>query len=164
MKVAALGALLAIGASTAANAQSFDPDRKLEVFTTSALKATLAELGAMTIDQPGKQNITVQFSNGLQADALLMACTDQSTSTGCRGTSILVNYTTPDDVTAEQVRSGINEYNYRQNFGRAYLDPNGKISVRFYLISDGGITMENYRQNIGLFEVSAAKLADYVYN
>lgn len=164
MKVGIFGALLAIGASTTVHAQTFDPERELEVFTLSALKATLAQLGANTVDQEGKPNITVEFSNGLNADAVLMACEDQATSTGCLGTSILVTYSTPASVSADQVREGINEYNYRQNFGRAYLDPNGQISVRFYVIADGGLSMENYRQYIGLFANSAAKLPDYVLN
>lgn len=163
MKALVLGTVLAIGASTAAQAQSFDASRQMDVFSPSALKATLAELGATTADQDGKPNISVQFDNGLQADAVLLACKDQATSTGCLGTSILVTYQTPNHVTAQDIINGINEYNFRQNFGRAYLDPNGTISVRLYVIGDGGISMENYRQMIGLFARSAKKLPDYIY-
>ena len=164
MKAFFLGSLLAICATTTAQAQSFDASRQLNTFTTSDLKATLAELGATTQDRDGVPNITVKFSNGLTADALLMACQDQDTSTNCLGTSILVTFDTPANTTPAQIRDGIDEYNYRKNFGRAYLDPEGKVSIRLYLIADGGITMENYRRQIGLFADSAAELPDYVLN
>ena len=163
-KAIILGAMLAICASTAAHSQSFDASRQLEFFTTDALKATLAELGATTQDHEGVANITVTFSNGLKGDALLMACRVPETSTDCMGTSILVTYTTPDSATTAQIRDGIDEYNYRKNFGRAYLDPEGKVQVRFYVIADGGITMGNYRQQIRLFARSAADLPDYIMN
>ncbi len=162
MKAIILGTLLAVCASTAADAQSCNASTRIDTFTTSALRATLAELGATTEDRDGVQNMTVRFSNGLVADALLMACEDQATSTNCLGTSILASFATPKDATPEQVREGINEYNYRQNFGRAYVSPNGTIQVRLYVIADGGITMENYRQMIGLFARSAAKLPGYI--
>jgi hypothetical protein len=55
-------------------------------------------------------------------------------------------------------------YNYRKNFGRAYLAPDGRISVRLYLIADGGITMDHYRRQIGLCAISAQKLPGYVLN
>ena len=164
MKAFLLGLALASVSVTAANAQSFDASRQMESFTKGALKATLAELGAQVEEKADMPNMTVVFSNGLKGDALLMACSDAETLTRCLGTSILVTYETPDDATPAQVRDGINEYNYRQNFGRAYLDPEGKISIRLYLIADGGMTMENYRQNIGLFALAVAKLPDYVYD
>ncbi|NCP18088.1 MAG: YbjN domain-containing protein [Erythrobacter sp.] len=164
MRAIFLGSALALCATTGAQAQSFAADRTLETFTPTALKATLAKIGAITQDQPDRPNITVTFENGLKADALLMACTDQETSTGCLGTSILVNYDTPTDVPMSQVLEGISEYNFRQNFGRAYIDPEGQISLRMYIIADGGITMENYMQQLGLFAASAAKFPGYVYD
>ena len=161
----ALALMLAAGlATTMAQAQTFQAERKLEQFSTGALKATLAELGATTTDQEGVPNIAVEFASGLKADALLMACQDEATSTGCLGTSILVTFARPEGTTGATIAAAINEYNYRQNFGRAYESPTGEISLRMYIIADGGITMENYRQQLGLFSISAAKFTEYVNN
>ena len=161
MKTVILGAVLACGLVSAANAQA---ERPMTQFTRSALLSALSDIDAEVEEQSGKTNISVTFDNGLMADALLMACEDEQTSRNCLGTSILVTYQTPDDATPAKVREAINEYNYRQNFGRAYLDPDGTISLRMYIIADGGITMANYERQLALFSLSAAKLPDYVYD
>jgi hypothetical protein len=72
-------------------------------------------------------------------DALLLACEDEQTKSRCYGSSILATFTAEDGTTTEQVMAAINTYNYSENFGRAYLDPEGTISVRMYIIADGGI-------------------------
>lgn len=158
----ALSLMLAAGMATIAQAQSYDAERELDYFTTGALKATLAELDASTSDREGVPNISVEFDNGLKADALLMACDDQDTATNCLGTSILATFARPENVTGAQIAAAINEYNFRQNFGRAYESPQGEISLRMYIIADGGITMDNYRSQIGLFAVSAERFAGYL--
>lgn len=164
MKAVILGTLLALGASTAASAQSYNPDRELNHFTRSALKATLTELGASATERDGKPNISVEFSNGLKADVLLMACDDQDTSNNCLATSILATFAAPSNGTSEHVREAINRYNGTQNFGRAYLTDAGTITLRTYIIADGGVSMSNYRSQMGLFAISAKKFAEYLYD
>ena len=163
MKTSLLMAAMALGAGTMASAQSFDGSRTLDHFTRSALLATLDQIDATYEESEGSANITIEFSNGLVADGLLMACEDQDSSTSCLGTSILVSFETPEDKGEAEIVDAINEYNYRQNFGRAYIDPEGEITLRMYIIADGGITMENYRRQLSLFAYSAAKLPEYVY-
>ena len=141
MKAFVLGAVLACGMVSGANAQANSSDRPMTQFTRSALLSALSGIDAETEEQSGKPNISVTFDNGLMGDALLMACEDQQTSRNCLGTSILVTYETPDDATPAKVREAINEYNYRQNFGRAYLDPDGQITLRMYIIADGSRTL-----------------------
>jgi len=160
----ALGLVMAAAGGTMAQAQTYDAERTLTYFTPAALKATLHELGATTADRDGVPNITVEFSNGLKADAVTLACSDIETSTDCLGTSILATFEQPEGANAEAIFQAINEYNYRQNFGRAYLGPDGAITLRMYIIADGGITMGNYRQQIGLFEKSAERFLQYLYN
>ncbi len=162
MRTALLGLALALGMNGMAQAQGYDADRQLETFTTGALKSTLGELGATYRDREGVPNISVEFANGLKADALLMACDDQATASNCLGTSILATFAQEGKTDAE-VAAAVSEYNYRQNFGRAYVDPNGEISLRMYIIADGGITMDNYRNQIGLFAISMERFLDYLY-
>ena len=163
MKSFVLGAVLTLGLVTGANAQTNSAERPMTQFTRSALISALQDIDATTEEKSEEPNISVTFENGLKADALLMACSDQQTSLNCLGTSILMNFETPDDATPAQVRDGVNEFNYRQNFGRAYVDPNGQISLRMYIIADGGITPANYRRQLELFSMSAAKFPGYVY-
>ena len=163
MKISmALALMLAAGTATTAQAQSYDAERELDRFSRDALKATLAELGATATEREDMPNMAVEFDNGLKADALLMACEDQATSSNCLGTSILATFARPEGATGAQIAGAINEYNYRQNFGRAYESPQGEISLRMYIIADGGITMDNYRNQIGLFAVSAGKFVGYL--
>lgn len=158
----AIAAML-LGLATTANAQTYDENRRLDHFTRSAFMATLDRIGATYEENEGTRNITITFKNGMIADGLLLACEDETTSTDCLGTSILVTFDRPDDVTDPQLLIAINKYNYRQNFGRAYIGPDDTITIRMYIIADGGITMGNYAAQLSLFSVSAAKLANYAY-
>ncbi|MBB3032734.1 YbjN domain-containing protein [Alteriqipengyuania lutimaris] len=158
----ALALMFAAGSATMAQAQTYDADRQLDRFTRDAFKATLSELDATASDVDGEPNMSVEFANGLKADALLMACADQATSANCMGTSILATFTRPENATGAQIAAAINEYNYRQNFGRAYESPTGEISLRMYIIADGGITMENYGRQLGLFSASAERFIGYL--
>ncbi len=161
-KISLAIAAMVLGLGTMASAQSYDGNRQLDHFTRSAFLATLGEIGATYEEIEGAPNIRIEFDNGLVADGLLMACEDQDTSTNCLGTSILVSFERPEGITDAQLADGINEYNYRQNFGRAYIDPDGEINLRMYMIADGRITMANYRNQLALFSASALKLPDYV--
>lgn len=163
MKPMILGIALALGASSVASAQAYNPDRELGHFTRSALKATLAEMGATTTDRDGQPNITVEFANGVKADAVLMACDDPDTSNNCLATSILATFSPPSDGNNATVREAINRYNQTQNFGRAYLSDTGTITLRTYIIADGGVSMSNYRSQMLLFAVSAKKFSEYLY-
>lgn len=163
MKTVLLGMALALGLGTTAQAQDFQPTRQLDHFTRSALKSTLEELGATYRERDDRPNITIEFDNSLKADALLMACDDQDTSTNCLGSSFLATFERPSGASDADIADAITEYNYRKNFGRAYVAPDGEITLRMYIIADGKITMENYRQQIGLWVYSAGDFASYLY-
>lgn len=163
MKTIIMGLALALGLGTLAQAQAFDPDRRMTHFTPEAIETTLDELGAKHSGYDDRPNIRIEFANKMIADALLMACEDQAASTNCRGTSILATFEKPEKSDAA-IQSAVNQYNYNKNFGRAYIDPDGVISLRMYIISDGEITMENYRIQIELFAVSAEDFFTYLYD
>jgi len=96
------------------------------------------------------------------ADALLLACEDNVAKTKCLGSSMLATFE-PEDKTPEEIMAAINAYNYKENFGRAYLDDEGTISVRMYIIADGGITRANYSSQIGLWFASVSDFFGYLY-
>lgn len=143
--------------TTGAHAQSLD------YFSRADFERALVDAGAtITTEDPKAERIDFTFEGGVVADALLLACEDNVAKTKCRGSSMLATFE-PEERTPEQVREAINTYNYKKNFGRAYLDENGTISLRMYIISDGGITRANYSTQIGLWFSSVSDFFGYLY-
>lgn len=161
IQLAVIASALTFGLNAApAIAQSGDT---IEVFTTADLTQALDSIDATHTPSDDGRTINLTFENGINANAAIMACEDEENLKTCYATSILATFGRPDGATDEQVAKAINDYNYLENFGRAYLDPDGRISARMYIISDGGIKRENYRQQIGLWAYSLADFIGYLY-
>lgn len=159
LMILAAAAALALG-STAAQAQSA---QTLSHFTRADFERALTEAGATINSAAGSDRIDFTFEGGVTADALLLACEDDKAKTKCLGSSMLATFEADAGTTPEQVMEAVNQYNYNENFGRAYVDPDGVISVRMYIIADGGITRENYSQQIGLWFASVVDFFGYLY-
>ncbi len=143
--------------TTTAQAQS------LQHFTRADFERALVDAGAtITTQDPKSERIDFEFEGGVIADALLLACEDNVAKTKCLGSSMLATFE-PEGKTREEVMTAINTYNYKENFGRAYLDEDGTISVRMYIIADGGITRSNYSSQIGLWFSSVSDFFGYLY-
>lgn len=152
-----LAAAAALALSTSAQAQS------LQHFTRADFERALGEAGAtITTNDPKSDRIDFEFDGGVIADALLLACEDDGTKTKCLGSSMLATFE-PEGKSREEVIEAINTYNYNENFGRAYLASDGTISVRMYIIADGGITRENYASQIRLWFGSVSDFFGYLY-
>jgi hypothetical protein len=161
MKTAMILAAGLLGlASTPALAQA---GGTLTHFTRDEFEAALRDAGATITSPRTAERIDFTFNDGVLADALLMACEDNEKKTNCLGSSMLATFTPDDGTTEEQIVAAINTYNYRENFGRAYTEPDGTIAVRMYIIADGGITRENYRRQIGLWFGSVVDFFGYLY-
>ncbi len=150
----------AIAVSSSASAQD---TAVLETFSRADFAEALAANNATHESTEGERNLKITFSGGIRADGLLLACQDEASESECYGTSILATFSPAEDASAEDVQRAINEYNYNENFGRAYLAPDGKISARMYIISDGGITKANYARQIGLWVASLEDFFGYLY-
>ncbi|MFO6447471.1 YbjN domain-containing protein [Erythrobacter sp. NE805] len=160
-RLAAAAAIAMLALGSAAGAQN---KGALQKFTRADFERALTEAGA-TIKTPEEpsEHIDFTFEDGVIADGLLLACEDEATQKNCLGSSLLATFSPQDGATPEQIQDAINTYNYRENFGRAYLDPEGTISVRMYIIADGGITRENYARQIGLWFNSVLDFFGYLY-
>ncbi len=157
--LAAAAAIAFLG--TPAQAQT---TQTLTQFTRADLEQALTDAGAtITPSETPVERIDFSFEDGVLADGLLLACEDAEKKTKCLGSSLLATFTPADGATPEQIREAINNYNYRENFGRAFLDEDGTISVRMYIIADGGITRENYSRQIGLWFTSVIDFFGYLY-
>ena len=143
----------------AASAQAKD---RIETFQIKDLTTALDAIGAKWEVAGDSGTINVTFPSTLRANAAIMACNEE-TGDECYGTSILAIFDPEPGQTPEEIAAAVNEYNYNQNFGRAYIDPEGDISVRMYIISDGGITRENLRLQIELWSISLEYFTTYLY-
>lgn len=132
-------------------------------FTIADLGNALDGMNATYVDASDSKSINITFESTLKANGTVMACDDDDRLVNCFGTSILAIFEPAPGTTDQQVADAINEYNYRENFGRAYRDPSGDISVRIYIIADGGITRENYRRQIELWSQSLEYFTTYLY-
>lgn len=157
--ILAAAAVLALSGG-AAQAQTKDT---LDTFSRADFEQALRDAGATIKSNADSQRIDFTFEGGVMADGLLLACEDEQAKTKCYGSSMLATFTANEGTTPDQVMEAINKYNYLENFGRAYLDPEGTISVRMYIISDGGITRENYSRQIGLWFNSVLDFFGYLY-
>lgn len=158
---AALAGCLMLGLAVPAAAQSAGT---LKAFSRADFERALREAGATVAPaEEGNERIDFTFDDGVIADALLLACKDEAKQKGCLGSSLLATFSPADGATPEQIQEAINTFNYRENFGRAYLEPDGTIAVRMYIIADGGITRENYATQIGLWFASVGNFFGYLY-
>jgi Putative bacterial sensory transduction regulator len=157
--ILAAAAMLGALGSGAVQAQSA---QTLQHFTRADFERALRDAGANITTSEDPQRINFTFEGDVAADALLLAC-DEGTQNNCLGSSMLATFTADEGTTADQVMAAINAYNYNENFGRAYIDDEGTISVRMYIISDGGITRENYSSQIGLWFGSVVDFFGYLY-
>lgn len=158
LAAAALAASEVLGAS-AAHAQSA---QVIQNFTRADFETALRDAGATIAESEDPDRIDFTFEGSVNADALLLAC-DEGTKNNCFGSSLLATFAADEGTTDAQVMEAVNQYNYNQNFGRAYVDPDGVISVRMYIISDGGITRDNYSRQIGLWFGSVVNFFGYLY-
>jgi hypothetical protein len=156
-------AAAALAAGTLGSAAQAQSNNTIKVFTRADLERALKNLNATFEKQPDYRNIDITFDGSILADALLLACEDEEKEKNCYGTSILATFEDPPGANRAKVMEAINTYNYSENFGRAYIDPDGVISVRMYIISDGGITRENYEAQIDLWVGSLNSFFGYLY-
>ncbi len=149
---------LAVG-STAAQAQA----STLSHFTRADFERALTESGASITSAAGSERIAFTLHGGVTADALLLACGDDKTKTRCLGSSLLATFQADADTTRERKIEAVNKNYYKENFGRAHIEPDGVIAVRIYMIADGGITRENHATQIGMWFALVVDSFGYLY-
>lgn len=162
MMIGALAAFALQGSAVQAQERGAG-DEAIETFTRDDLKLALEGIGASWEPTESGQSLNISFKAGIKANAALMACKKDSDEEDCYGTSVLATFAKPTGKTDAQINAAINKYNYLENFGRAYISPNDRISARIYIISDGDITRENYRTQLKLWENSLSDFIGYLY-
>lgn len=95
----------------------------LTQFTRADFKQALIRAGAAitSSDRPAER-INLSFKDEVLADGMLLACDDAGNKTGCLGSSLLATSTPTDGAKPKQIKEANNTYNFRENFGRTYLE------------------------------------------
>jgi hypothetical protein len=156
-------AAAALAAGTVGGAAQAQGSDTITVFTRADFERALKNLNATFEKTDEYRNIDITFEGSILADGLLMACEDEESEKNCYGTSILATFEDPPGADRAKILEAVNTYNYSENFGRAYIDPEGVIAVRMYIIADGGITRENYESQISLWVASLNSFFGYLY-
>jgi hypothetical protein len=132
-------------------------------FTPSLLIKTLTALGATDAAQrqekakDGRTVDIVSFTvGGTKHVGVLSACADAK---GCLAVELLTVWAGAGK-TAN--RTALNAYNSTHGFGKGFLGPNGTLVYQRYAISDGGVTMDNLRANIGNFVNGSQSFEGYM--
>jgi hypothetical protein len=154
----------ALAMSTSLSAGAFAQAKGMIThFTPSNLTQALKELGvtdASARKQPvnnGQTVDVVSFSNaGLKHIAILSVCSKP----GCLGVELLTIW--GDDAGKTASRSALNTYNASYGYGKGFIGPSGTLVYSRYTISDGGISSQNLKANIGNFVTGSANFQQYM--
>lgn len=153
MKSIVLGmAAFGLSAAGAASAQDYRSSTIIQFLDAdSAMKPVMDEIGATYRDaDSGNGAKRIVFSNGLITFAEFRVCEDGNSD--CRGMRLLASYGAPEGASRSEVLRRVNEFNGLYNTAKAVLRDDGSVYYTRYLISDGGISMENYRVGVRVFE------------
>lgn len=142
----------------AAQAQSFDGDRIITSFDIGTLRAALEELGA-TITAKDSGGYLIKFANGTASSVYLTACG----SGPCLGTHLKGSFGSPSDKSVVTVERIVTEFNKNMRPIKVYNRGSGRSMAEMYIISDGGITMENYKRQLSLYAFTLQKFREALY-
>lgn len=162
MKKVILTAAAMLGFASFAGAQA-QSKGLIQYFTQGNVAKTLTELG-MTDVSARKQQVgegqsvdVVSFSNaGVKHVGIYTACSKP----GCLGIELLTIW--GDNAGKSASRTALNSYNATYGFGKGFVGPSGTLVFSRYAISDGGITVENLKANIGNFIAGSRNFQQYM--
>lgn len=122
----------------------------IDLFTVDKVSSLLTAWGAGNVTTgktPDGTRDLVRFdSGGATYTAVLTACPKDKV--GCYGLYVGIGVESPSGSFTLQT---INDFNSVLPFGKAVRTQDGKVALLFrYIISDGGITEDNLRGNIGV--------------
>lgn len=125
-------------------------------FSYRTVEPVLAQIGARWQRRPGGQPaLAVVFPNGRQAGLVMGSCT--SNGSICRSLSIQSIWPRPAD--PARLDEGVQRFNQRYAFSRAFVLADGRPAVQRYLTADYGIIRGNLAVNLLVFADQADRFA-----
>lgn len=131
----------------------------LPTFNYSTVESVLAGIGARaqrrgTADRPA---LAVVFPNNRRAAVLFASCERQGAA--CKAISIQAVWARPGNVPADRLTAGIEQFNRRYAFSRAFLTQDGRPALQRYLTADYGFIRGNLAVNLLVFAQQADRFA-----
>ena len=167
---AALAALILAVASPAAAAAAqapgvrwnpAAPDNRqlLPTFNYATVESVLSAIGARSerrgsADRPA---LAVTFANNRRAAILFGSCERQGEA--CKAISIQAVWTRPANMPADRLAAGIQRFNQRYAFARAFLTGDGRPALQRYLTADYGFIRGNLAVNLLVFANQSERFA-----
>jgi hypothetical protein len=140
-------AALAVAAASPAAADDFQPEQVVSAISLAQLKQVVGALGHKVEAEDAKDR-TLRATDGNGTSYVLTgAACDIDGVPGCRGVAMQVLVSANGEVPDARLA----EANLEQAaVSTRYYPDTGAISVTRYLVLDGGVTLANVAQNIGV--------------
>lgn len=158
----ATASLTMVAAPAPAQAETFSASKIIKHFNYDILVAVATEMGA-TVKSSPNDGWLITFSNGTAATVNFTVCRGDGES-NCLGTNIAGRYAKPTDMTDAEVEALVVDFNRRWSAGKSFMSDDGRPVVQAYMIADGGITMENYRQQLFVYSQMLEKMSEVLYD
>ncbi len=114
--------------------------------------------GADVVVEQSENGFSITLPSGIEADARLQNCEDQSTYRNCRTVSLIINMFNPGGRDRAQLLEIVNGLNKRDINGRFFLNDNDHIIARFAFIASGNETLRQLAYKVISWE-GTTKLA-----
>ncbi|GAA0644842.1 YbjN domain-containing protein [Brevundimonas lenta] len=157
--VAAICAALAIGLPVAATTTPAAAQEarvgQAQIYRSllqSDLASLLNDMGFATVKKAQGGRFDIETTDGFKYSVELMICDLEDQPPGCLGVSIFATWgVNAGDET--KLRGAIDNFNNEYRIGKALMLENSIYAER-YVTTDGGVTLQHIREEIGEFEAA----------
>lgn len=159
-----LSALLAVCTTaaavtpTSANAQSYSASKLIYNFDIGTLRAVVSDMGG-SVRTKDNGDYEIQFANGTVSGVEFTVCG----SGKCFGTHLKATFGKPSDKSVAETERLVEQFNKDIRTVKSYSTGEGRSTVSMYIISDGGLTMENYRMQLAVMEDALQIMRETIY-
>jgi hypothetical protein len=139
------------------NPRAPENSQVLPTFNYATVESVLNAIGARH-QRSGTQArpvIIATFPNGRRAALEMISCEREGAA--CRALSIQSTWDRPANVPVERLAQGIQQFNQRYAFSKAYLTQDGRPALQRYLTADYGVIRGDLAVNLLVFANQAER-------
>jgi hypothetical protein len=157
MKRASLAAFLVLSTAPAPAQVPWNPrapenNQLLPTFNYATVEAVLTSIRAghqRQSSDPARPLIVAAFPNGKRAVISLLSCTPNGAA--CKALGIQASWNVPAGVPPTVLAQGVERFNQRYSFSKAYVSATGRPALQRYLTADYGFVRGNLAVNFLVF-------------
>ena len=132
-------------------------------FNYASVEEVLSAIGARhqrSSASPARPLIAVTFANNRRAVISLINC--NADGSACRALGIQSSWNLPAGVSPARAAGGIEQFNRRYSFAKAFVAGNGRLTLQRYLTGDYGFIRGDLAVNLQVFANQADRFANEV--